>query len=237
MEHEEWCAEHYGARHTILSVVVGSRAFGLASAESDTDRRGVYAAPTADFWRMAKPPAHLDGPLPEQFSWEVERFCELALTANPNVLEVLHSPLVERTTPLGEELRALAPAFLSLHVHRTYARYARAQFAKAEARRQREGAPRWKHVVHLLRLMIAGADLLETGILRLDVGEHRERLLAVRGGALSWAEVCAWREELAARLDAARAASPLPEEPGADRVDDWLVSVRERRLSFAGGRP
>jgi hypothetical protein len=31
-------------RHTILAVVVGSRAYGLAGPDSDHDRRGVYAA-------------------------------------------------------------------------------------------------------------------------------------------------------------------------------------------------
>lgn len=54
--------------HTILAVVAGSRAFGLATAASDTDRRGVYVAPTEWFWRLEKPPQHWEGPLPEQFS-------------------------------------------------------------------------------------------------------------------------------------------------------------------------
>jgi hypothetical protein len=59
--------------HTIYAVVVGSRAFGLATDTSDTDVRGVYVAPT-DFWSLAKPPMHADGPEHEWFSWEVERF-------------------------------------------------------------------------------------------------------------------------------------------------------------------
>lgn len=37
-------------RHTILAVVVGSRAYGLSGPGSDHDRRGVYAAPTRLFW-------------------------------------------------------------------------------------------------------------------------------------------------------------------------------------------
>src|SRR5690606_41611813 len=75
------------------------------SSDLDVDRRGVYAAPAPLFWRFAKPPTHVDGPLPEQFSWELERFCELALAANPTVLECLWSPLVEKVTPAGEEDR------------------------------------------------------------------------------------------------------------------------------------
>ncbi|WP_419993628.1 DNA polymerase beta superfamily protein [Streptomyces boninensis] len=216
--------------HTILRVVAGSRAFGLATEDSDTDRRGVYVAPTRDFWRLSKPPQHVEGPLPEQFSWEVERFCELALAGNPNILEVLHSPLTELSTPLGDELRALAPAFLSREVHRTFGRYADAQLAKARSRIEREGSPRWKHVLHLLRLLISGEALLRTGELRVDVGESRDRLLTVRRGELPWEEVIAWRDTLTTRLDTALDTSPLPERPDAAAVEKWLVSVRERSL-------
>jgi predicted nucleotidyltransferase len=53
------------ADHTILSVVVGSRAYGLDGPSSDHDRRGVFVAPTPLFWHLDKPPTHLDGPLPE----------------------------------------------------------------------------------------------------------------------------------------------------------------------------
>ena len=73
--------------HTVYACVMGSRAFGLATQDSDTDLRGVYVAPTPLFWGFTKPPTHVEGPGPEQFSWELERFCELALRANPNVLE------------------------------------------------------------------------------------------------------------------------------------------------------
>ncbi|WP_274917824.1 nucleotidyltransferase domain-containing protein [Streptomyces sp. WZ-12] len=221
-------------QHTILSVVVGSRAFGLATAASDVDRRGVYVAPTADFWRMVKPPTHVEGPLPEQFAWEVERFCELALANNPNVLEVLHSPLVEQHTALGAELRHLAPAFLSRKAYTTFARYANAQFVKAENRRERGSEPRWKHLMHMLRLMISGASLLESGTMHIDTGPYRERLLAVRRGEVPWDEVCAWRDRLSARLDQTLAASPLPELPDTTRVEDWLISVRRRSLTNEG---
>ncbi|WP_278247251.1 DNA polymerase beta superfamily protein [Thermostaphylospora chromogena] len=47
---------------------MGSRAYGLATDASDVDRRGVFVAPTEAFWRLSKPPTHVEGPLPEQFS-------------------------------------------------------------------------------------------------------------------------------------------------------------------------
>ncbi|MGG8406073.1 nucleotidyltransferase domain-containing protein, partial [Streptomyces sp. 12297] len=199
--------------HTVYACVMGSRAFGLATETSDTDRRGVYLAPTPLYWRFEKPPAHVEGPLEEQFSWELERFCELALRANPNILECLHSPLVTQVTPVGEELLSLRGAFLSRHAHTTFARYAAGQRRKLEADVRTHGAPRWKHAMHLLRLLTSCRDLLRTGELTIDVGADRERFLAVKRGETGWAEVDAWMARLVEEAEGATAGSPLPAEP------------------------
>lgn len=212
--------------HTIYSCVMGSRAFGLATDGSDTDRRGVFVAPTPAFWRFGKPPTHADGPAEEQFSWELERFCELALRANPNVLECLHSPLVERIDDTGRELLDLRGAFLSRAAHQTFVRYAVGQRRKLDADVRQHGAPRWKHAMHLLRLLGSCRDLLRTGELVLDVGAARERLLAVRRGEVPWPEIEAWMTRLSEEADAAVAGSPLPAEPDLARVEDFLFRTR-----------
>ncbi|MEU4094373.1 nucleotidyltransferase domain-containing protein [Streptomyces sp. NPDC026673] len=221
--------------HTVYACVMGSRAFGLATDGSDTDRRGVYVAPTALFWRFDKPPTHVEGPAEEQFSWELERFCELALRANPNILECLHSPLVEHVDDTGRELLALRGAFLSRQAHETFGRYATGQLRKLEADVRTHGAPRWKHAMHLLRLLISSRDLLRTGELRIEVGEHRERLLAVKRGEVGWPETESWMLRLHDEGAAAASRSPLPAEPDRARVEDFLVRVR--RASAAGAVP
>ncbi|WP_240196837.1 DNA polymerase beta superfamily protein [Nonomuraea lactucae] len=207
----------------ILSVVVGSRAYGLDTEGSDTDRRGVFVAPTEGFWRLDKPPTHRNGPLPEQFSWEVERFCVLALAANPTVLECLWSPLVEVVTPDGERLRALRGAFLSRRAHETFAGYADAQF-----RRLDPAAPKWKQAMHMIRLLLSGLHLVRHGepLVRMDA--HRDRLLAVRRGEVPWAEVDAWRTSLSA--DLAGGPGVLPDVPDRERVEGFLMDVRKGHL-------
>ncbi|MFJ7208672.1 DNA polymerase beta superfamily protein [Streptomyces sp. NPDC098789] len=212
--------------HTVYACVMGSRAFGLATGASDTDRRGVYLAPTPLYWRFEKPPTHVEGPREEEFSWELERFCALALRANPNILECLHSPLVERLTPVGEELLSLRGAFLSRHAHTTFSRYAASQRAKLRTDVRVHGAPRWKHAMHLLRLLESCRDLLRTGELSIDVGERREGLLAVKRGEVPWAEVEARMSRLEAESDAALATSPLPADPDLPRIEDFLVRTR-----------
>ncbi|MFI6878183.1 DNA polymerase beta superfamily protein [Streptomyces sp. NPDC050400] len=217
--------------HTVYACVMGSRAFGLATEASDTDRRGVYLAPTPLYWRFTKPPTHVEGPADEQFSWELERFCELALRANPNVLECLHSPLVERIDDTGRELLSLRGAFLSRQAHGTFARYAEGQHRKLAADVRTHGAPRWKHAMHLLRLLMSCRDLLRTGELTIDVGEAREELLAVKRGEVSWAEVDRRMARLAAEAADAADRTPLPAEPDRARIEDFLV--RTRRASAA----
>ncbi|MGY6020710.1 nucleotidyltransferase domain-containing protein [Streptomyces spinosirectus] len=212
--------------HTIYACVMGSRAFGLATEGSDTDRRGVFLAPTPLFWRFEKPPTHVEGPTEEQFSWEVERFCELALRANPNILECLHSPFVEHVDDTGRELLALREAFLSRRVQETFTRYALGQRRKLEAHIRIHGTPRWKHAMHLLRLLTTSRDLLRTGTLTLDVGDRRESLLAVKRGEVPWPEVESRMTRLAGEADEAARRSPLPEEPDRRRVEAFLVRVR-----------
>jgi uncharacterized protein len=219
--------------HTIYAAVVGSRAFGLDTDASDTDTRGVYVAPTEAFWSLGKPPMHVDGPEEEWFSWEVERFCELALKANPNLLEVLHSPLVVQQTSLGEELVSLRRSFLSQLAYQTYSGYVLSQFKKIEADYRRDGAPKWKHVMHLIRLLLAARTLLTTGELVVDVGIHREKLLAVKRGEFPWPEVERWRLDLHADLENALQKTVLPAVPDVARVDAWLRSVRRRSISDA----
>ncbi|MFJ9930810.1 DNA polymerase beta superfamily protein [Streptomyces misionensis] len=212
--------------HTVYSCVTGSRAFGLATEASDTDRRGVFLAPTALFWRFEKPPTHVEGPDEERFSWELERFCELALRGNPNILECLHSPLVERVDDTGRELLSLRGAFLSRRAYGTFTRYALGQRRKLDADVRTTGAPRWKHAMHLLRLLISCCDLLRTGELRIDVGDAREPLLAVKRGEVPWAEVEARMARLGAEAEAALRRTPLPPEPDQARVADFLFRVR-----------
>ncbi|WP_037860622.1 DNA polymerase beta superfamily protein [Streptomyces sp. NRRL S-340] len=212
--------------HTIYACVMGSRAFGLATESSDTDRRGVFVAPAPLFWRFEKPPAHVEGPRPEQFSWELERFCALALRGNPNILECLHSPLVEHADGTGRELLALREAFLSRRVHATFIGYARDQRRRLDADVRAHGAPRWKHAMHLLRLLASARDLLRTGRLALDVGDARPRLLAVKRGEVSWSEVESWAGRLADEAERAGRRTPLPAEPDQRRVEDFLVRVR-----------
>jgi hypothetical protein len=90
------------------------------------------------------------------------------------------------------------------------------------------GTPRWKQVMHVIRLLTLCDRLLSTGELVLRVGEHRAQLLAVRDGDVPWKDVVKWVEDLRDRTARAVLRSPLPAVPDTAAVEDWLVSVRRR---------
>jgi predicted nucleotidyltransferase len=168
--------------------------------------------------------------------WETEKFVRLALKANPNVLECLYSPLVEKCTPLAQELIGMRGIFLSKYVHRTYNAYVLSQFKKLEQDLRNHGQIRWKHVMHLIRLLLSGVEVLKHGFVPLRVDEYRDRLLAIRRGEVSWQEVEHWRLDLHRELDAAVGATGLPEHPDYERANDFLIRARRFAASpeFAG---
>lgn len=217
-------------RFVIYRCVIGSRAYGLEGEGSDTDRRGIYLPPAALHWSLRGVPEQLEDPVTRDCYWELQKFLVLALKANPNVLECLWTPLVEHATPLARELLAMRGAFLSKLVYVTFNGYVLSQFRKLEQDLRARGAPRWKHAMHLVRLLLSGAELLRTGELPVRVGEHRERLLAVKRGEVPWEELEAWRASLHAAFDQAHATSPLPERPDAERVDAFLLRARREMV-------
>lgn len=217
-------------RFVAYRCIVGSRAYGLATEISDVDRRGFYLPPADIEWSLAGVPEQLENDNEEVY-WEIEKFLRLALKANPNALECLYSPLVESSTPIAAELLAMRDIFLSQHVHRTYNAYVLSQFKKLEQDLRNQGEFRWKHVMHLIRLLLSGVTVLRDGFVPLRVEQYRDRLLAIRAGETSWDEVEKWRLALHRELDEALAATALPEHPDYQLANEFLI--RARRLAAA----
>jgi predicted nucleotidyltransferase len=175
-------------RLVIYGCVVGSRAYGLETDDSDVDRRGVYVAPAELQWSLFGAPEQFEDNAAQACYWELQKFLVMALKANPNILECLYSPMVEKVTPLGHELLSIREAFLSQMIFQTFNGYAMSQFKKIEQDIRNHGEVRWKHAMHLLRLLLTGAATLREGRVPVRVEAHREKLLAVKRGEVPWAE-------------------------------------------------
>lgn len=220
--------------HVIYRCIVGSRAYGLAHDESDIDRRGIYLPPADLHWSLYGVPEQLEDVATQECYWELQKFIGLALKANPNILECLYTPLVEQATPLAQELLHLRTRFLSKLIYQTYNGYVMSQFRKLQHHRQTQGEIKWKHAMHLIRLLLAGVTALREGYVPIDVGKDREQLLAIRRGEVLWDTVDAWRLQLHQQFDLAFGATILPDRPDYAAANAFLIKAR-RSMAMASG--
>ncbi len=216
-------------QHVIYRCIVGSRAYGLAGEDSDVDRRGIYLPPADLHWSLYGVPEQLENPSTQETYWEFQKFLVLALKANPNVLECLYTPLVEDAAPLANELLSIRDRLLSKLIYQTYNGYVLSQFKKLEADLRQRGTIKWKHAMHLLRLLLSGITALREGHVPVPVGAHRDQLLAIRAGAVPWDEVNAWRLALHREFDGAYATTRLPDRPDYERANKLLLAARRSR--------
>ncbi len=214
------------SQYVIYRCVVGSRAYGLEEAASDTDRRGIYLPPATLHWLLGGVPEQLENQETQECYWELQKFLALALRANPNILECLYTPLVEMASPLAHELLAMRSCFLSRLVYQTYNGYVMSQFRKLGQDVRNLGTIRWKHAMHLIRLLMSGIAILKDGSVPVRVAEHRPLLLSIRHGDLPWAEIDQLRLSLHKEFDSALTHTSLPERPDYDRANAFLLKAR-----------
>lgn len=217
----------------ILRCVMGSRAYGLDDEDSDTDRRGIYLAPAELQWSLFGAPEQFEDNTAQLCYWELQKFLLMALKANPNILECLYSPLIEKLTPIGEDLVEHRKAFLSRMIFQTFNGYALSQFKKIEQDLRNQGAVRWKHAMHLLRLLLTGTATLLQEHVPVRVEADRDRLLAIKRGQLPWPEIDDWRQELHRDFERALGQTRLPERPDFETANRLLIRARREMAGKA----
>ncbi|MEU0078080.1 nucleotidyltransferase domain-containing protein [Micromonospora tulbaghiae] len=220
--------------HLLLSGIVGSVAYGLAGPGSDTDRIGVFAAPTVAFHGLRPPRESVVTTDPDVTLHEARKYALLALSGNPTATELMWLPddCYETRTRFGEELIAVRSAFLSApRVRDAYLGYASQQFRKLAAAPADSGGRRRsaKHARHLARLLHQGRVLYATGVLEIRLADpdwFRAFGERVAGGALDEAQALV----ATAEAEFGRTRSPLPERPDEETVERWLLAVRAAHL-------
>lgn len=228
--------------NVLLSGIVGSTAYGLATEDSDVDRLGVFAARTEQLLGLHPVQQSVVSCKPDATFHEAGKFAALALKVNPTITELMWLPddLYEVRTELGDDLRNMRHCFLSRKaVRNAYLGYATQQFRRLENRgdgsfsadtRKRTA----KHARHLLRLLAQGTTLHVSGVLTVrlqDPDLYRHFGEQVAAGNIDLA-----RERLARAEIQFDAPSALAEKPVEEAVEAWLQKVRREHYATAALR-
>jgi uncharacterized protein len=114
----------------IFEAIVGSKAYGLDNAKSDTDIKGVFVLPKDMFYGLEYT-AQVNNETNDIVYYELKRFMELLSKNNPNILELLYSPTscVMFKHPVMDMLQP--SMFLSKMCEHSFANYAYTQIKKA----------------------------------------------------------------------------------------------------------
>ena len=227
----------------LFATISGAHLYGFPSADSDYDLRGVHVLPLRDVIGLRATRETIESSCIRDdveldlVTHDASKFFRLLLKRNGYVLEQLTSPLVVRTTPEHEELKALVPALLTRHHAHHYLGFVRTQW------RLFEKARRVKPLLYVYRVLLTGIHLMQTGQIEANLVRLNEtfrlpyigELVAQKMGGAEMDELegvdlafhAREYKRLTLALEAAREDSVLPKAPGGmDALDDLLSRVR-----------
>ncbi|MFD5329390.1 DNA polymerase beta superfamily protein [Streptomyces sp. NPDC127092] len=227
----------------LFATVSGAHLYGFPSRDSDVDLRGVHLLPVPALLGLREPEetrtrmGDRDGVEMDLVTHDLRKFVRLMLRRNGYVLEQLTSPLVVHTTDAHAELRALVPGVLTSHHAHHYRGFAGTQW------RLFEKSGELKPLLYTYRALLTGIHLMRSGdiqahlpTLAAEVPEAPARLdglVAAKADAehgaadVAVTDVRTEVERLHGVLDAAQAASGLPDEVGAfTALEDFVVRSR-----------
>lgn len=116
----------------IFKAIVGSQAYGTSIPTSDIDYKGVYVQSTDDLVTF-KYKQQIE-PSKDECYYELRRFVQLAMTANPTILEMLFvdDQFIVQSSPEFELLRKNRHKFLTKKCALSFGGFAVAQIQKAK---------------------------------------------------------------------------------------------------------
>ena len=131
----------------------------------------------------------------------------------------------------GYSRRDCRDRFLSKLVYQTYNGYAMSQFKKLGQDLRNRGKIKWKHAMHLIRLLLAGIRVLTEGTVIVPVEDaHRDRLMDIRDGEMTWDQIDAWRTKLHQEFELAYKQSSLPDRPDYQTANRFLIQARKQMV-------
>jgi hypothetical protein len=124
---------------TVLLVRHGSHAYGTNTASSDEDFKGIIIPPKEYYLGTAVlDQIELKAPDPDLVIYEIRKFFNLAMSCNPNIIEVLHTAPEDHfvVDSIGEIILDHKNDFLSKRIKHTFLGYSVSQLHRIKSHKQ-----------------------------------------------------------------------------------------------------
>jgi len=238
----DWC---------VLSGYVGSHAHGTyvppehEFGTDDIDVMGVMIPPVEYYLGFRK----MDHFLYQKGKWDIlfyefKHFVSLLLKGNPNVIGLLWLRPTDYLIrhPVMDELIANRHLFCGKHVFDSFRGYAKGQMHKMQhavregymGDKRRKLVERFgydvKNAAHMIRLLRMGQEFLKNGTLQVYRADDAQQLIEIKTGLWSLGGVLDLARAEFDGLDAAYAASTLPEQPQTAEVEARVISILKGRI-------
>ncbi len=228
----------------IYSVISGSKAYGTANENSDTDIRSIAFPDSVSMFGL-NPFESKVSKDPDETIYSFKKFVSLALQGNPNILELLwiedpKNILIE--TEYSRHLQSIRREFLTRRVYKSYLGYAKAQLHKIkvdgncspEMNSKRKisidiNGYDVKAAMHLYRLLVQLEHIEMNYRIPMPLtGNNLGVCLEIRNGHVPFEAFKRLIEIRLERLAALESKSNLPEKPAEEFIDSIVVEMNRK---------
>ena len=216
----------------------GSIAYGTNLPSSDTDIRGAALRSPRDILLNQNFEQVIDNKT-DTTIYSLEKFCSLLTSNNPNMLELLGLKL--------EHYLYIAPAaypilenpqwFLTKRVQKSFGGYVYAQKQRLmNGLDRKEKAKLCKHMMHIVRLLYMGIDILKYGTVITYREKEHSTLMSIRNGDYLMEngdideKYFQLVEMLQKEFDYAALITRLPDKPNSKQIINYIYDVNYGRM-------
>ena len=225
--------------------ISGSHLYGFESKDSDVDIRGCFALKPRAFFGLKKPIDIIELGLVENNDivlFELKKMIGLAIKGNCNIIEEMNAPQFYKTADYLKLKELVNNAFGKKGLYNSYRGMATFNYKKFIL----GGKSSAKKYLYVFRGLMAGIYVLQTGLVKPNLGELNKYFKIPEVDALLRLKKCGIEKEpctdldtgildvkikeLFDKLDEAYMKSKMPEEPTReeiDEIDSCMVSIRE----------
>ena len=222
----------------ILLGYSGSIAYGTNLPSSDIDIRGAALQSPRDILLNQHFEQRIDTKT-DTTIYSLEKFCSLLASNNPNTLELLglkpeHYLYI---APAARPILEHPQLFLTKKVQKSFGGYVYAQKKRlVNGLDRKEQAKLCKHMMHIVRLLYTGIDILKYGTIITYREKEHATLMSIRNGDYLMKngdideKYFQLVEMLQEEFDYAASITQLPDNPDSKQIINYIYDVNYRRM-------